>query len=273
MIVTGIFIYPVKALRAFACDSAVVTPRGLEGDRGWLVINQEGKFITQRQIPALARISAAVLPGRLQLCDAQGHTITIAYPHANAARRVVTIWRDQIEASAADTNADDFISAATGVACHLVYLPAGSLRPVDPRFGQPDDHVNFADAYPLLLCNESSLQDLNNRLKNPVPMSRFRPNLVINGAAPWAEDDWRIVKIGDLILEVVKPCDRCQVTTIDQQSGVQPDGSEPLRTLATFRRDAQNHVIFGQNAIGRKLGLIRLGDQVQVLEHKKGPLF
>jgi hypothetical protein len=191
--------------------------------------------------------------------------ITIAEPRPDAPTTDAIIWRDTVQASRAAPAADDWISTALGIECHLVYLHDTASRPVNPRYALPGDTVAFADGYPVLLTSLDSLTDLNARLAAPIGISRFRGNIVISGAAPWAEDGWRRIRIGGAIFRVAKPCDRCIVTTIDPQTGERPDKSEPLRTLGTFRRDARG-VMFGQNLVPQTLGRITVGDPVEVLE-------
>jgi uncharacterized protein YcbX len=164
-----------------------------------------------------------------------------------------------------------WLGGVLGVACRLVYLADAEARAVNPEFGAPGDVVSFADGYPLLLCSAASLAALNAGLAVPVPMLRFRPNLVVEGAAAWAEYDWARVRIGGVVFRAVKPCDRCVVTTIDPETGLQPDPDEPLRTLKMFRRDARGRVLFGQNLVPDGGGIVRVGDAVEVLTEAGAP--
>jgi len=264
--VQALHVYPVKALRGRAPAAVTVAPWGIETDRRWMVVTPEGRFLTQREQPAMARIDAETRPQGLRL-SAEGHApCAVAYPDpATAPRRRVTVWRDEVPALDAGTAAAAWLSAVLGLACGLVYLADPSGRPVDPAFGRPGEHVSFADGFPLLLTTTASLDALNAALPAPVPMARFRPNLVIATTTAWEEDRWRRIRVGGTVLRVVKPCARCLVTTVDQATGARPDKSEPLRTLGRLRRTADG-VIFGQNLIPEGPGPIALGDPVEVLE-------
>ena len=255
----------MKGLRGEAPVSAAVTPCGLEGDRRWMVVGAGGGFLSQRELPAMALVQARISAGGLVLSAAGAAAIAVAEPDAQAARGMVTVWRDSVPAVDGGAAAAAWLSGVLGVPCRLVYLADPAARVVNQDFGAPGDVVSFADGYPVLLASAASLADLNARLARPVEMLRFRPNLVIEGSAPWAEDGWTRVRIGSTVFRVVKPCDRCVVTTIDQHTGLQPDGNEPLRTLMTFRRDARGRPLFGQNLVPDGASMVRLGDQVEIL--------
>jgi hypothetical protein len=189
----------------------------------------------------------------------------VPYPAPDAKTPTVTVWRSTLPAATATETAALWLSDILGRPCHLVFMADPASRPVDPAYAQPHDTVSFADGFPVLLASTASLDDLNTRLANPVPIGRFRPNLVVSNAVPWAEDAWRRIRIGDVVFRLPKPCTRCIVTTVDQQTGERPDPQEPLRTLATFRRGAGG-VMFGQNMVPEAPGRISVGDTVHVLE-------
>ena len=261
--VTGLWIYPVKSCRGIALDHAEVAARGLRWDRHWMVIDEAGRFRTQRDLPAMATIAPAVTPDALVLC-APGRP-DLELPHDGAGEAVVvTVWRDTVAARTVSEAADRWLSVHLGVACRLVRFADDVRRPVDPTYGAPGDETAFSDGFPLLLIGQGSLDELNRRLPRPLPMRRFRPNLVVAGAAPHAEDDWRRIRTGSITLRVVKPCSRCAITTVDPERGVR-DGAEPLETLATYRR-REGRVYFGQNVIPDGAGAVRVGDLVEVLD-------
>ena len=183
--------------------------------------------------------------------------------HEAGQRRRVQVWRDEVDAIDCGPEAARWIGAWMGGSFSLVHMPDDVLRPVKPAYALPSDIVGFADGFPLLIASTSSLDDLNARMDTPLPMDRFRPSVVVTGCAPWAEDEWRRIRVGGLDVRVAKPCDRCVVTTIDQQTAER--GVEPLRTLARFRR-RDNDVLFAQNAIPDSRGWIAVGDLVEVLE-------
>jgi uncharacterized protein YcbX len=178
----------------------------------------------------------------------------------------VAIWKDQCVAVAAGAEADAWFTALLGTPCRLVTMPSSTVRQVDLGYAEPGDPVGFADGFPFLLISQGSLDELNRRLEHPVPMDRFRPNIVVDGCEPHAEDGWSRVTIGEISFRVVKPCARCVITTTDQQTGER--GREPLRTLATYRR-VGNKVLFGQNLIHDGVGAVRVGDPC-VVEPKAG---
>jgi uncharacterized protein YcbX len=249
-------IYPVKSFRGDTFASAEVEPRGLAGDRRWLVVDAAGRFLTQRELPHMAVVGARNEPG--------GVALSVAIPPPGAAARYVTIWRDTVAAVPAGAEADAWLTSALGVPCSLVHQADPSSRPIAPAYAAQGDVVSFADGFPLLLTTTASLADLNRRLRAPVPMLRFRPSLVIEGAPPWAEDNWHRIRIGAAVFRVPKPCDRCIIPTIDQETGSRPDPEEPLRTLKTFRRDSSGRVLFGMNLVPEVCGAVRVGDAVEV---------
>lgn len=260
---SAIWIYPVKAAAGVALTEARVEARGLAGDRRWMIVDPNGRFLTQREHPRLALLKAHAAGGALRL-EAPAHgALDVPVPPPDGAAETVQVWRDTVEATPAGAEADAWLSAFVGAACRLVYMPDASTRPVDPAYGRPGDHVSFADGYPVLLAAEASLADLNGRLDAPVPMNRFRPNLVVRGSEPFAEDTWRRIRIGDVAFRVVKPCARCTVPTVDQATGVA--GKEPLRTLSRYRKK-DGKVYFAQNLIAEQPGTLRSGDAVEVLE-------
>jgi uncharacterized protein YcbX len=264
MIVSGIFIYPIKATSAIAIPQAEVRPRGLAGDRRWVVVDENGKFLQQRVEPRLAQVHAVpAADGGLQVAAPGMSPLAIPVPGGDE-RIPVSVWNDTVDAARAATDASAWFSKFLGMACHLAFMDHTACRPVTSEHGGPADQVSFADTMPLLLTSEASLADLNRRLAAPLPMSRFRPNVVVHGADPWDEDHWKRVLIGEVELEATHPCRRCLVTTIDQQTGRKSPDGEPLKTLATFRRRNQG-VDFGMNLVPRGAGVVRVGDEVTVV--------
>jgi uncharacterized protein len=258
-------IYPVKGLRGLSVASAAVEPWGLAGDRLWMVVDDNGRFVSQREAPAMALIGAEQDGEGLRLTMPGHEPIAVARP--TGALIEVVVWRDVVPALAAGAAADAWLSVALGRSCRLVHMddPAAA-RPVDQGYGEPQDRVSFADGFPLLATNTTSLADLAARAALPdLSMDRFRTNLVIEGAAAWAEDRWTELRVGEAVFAVVKPCARCAVTTVDQERGERHPENEPLRTLFTFRRNERGQPIFGQNLIPRRLGAIRVGDAVEAV--------
>ena len=264
----SLHIYPVKGCRAVDLDRAVVEPWGLAGDRRWLIVDAGCQFMTQRKHPALARVVITGGTGADITVSTGGHpSLRVAAPDDSAELLKVTVWRSTVLAAVAGPEADAWFSGYLGRPVRLVYLDDPTRRAVDPEFGADGDTVSFADGYPLLLTSTESLEQLGEWLTGagdqPVPMNRFRPNAVVAGFEPWAEDRWRRIRIGSVSFRVAKPCGRCVVTTTDQITGVR--GSQPLRILAARRRFGKN-LVFGQNIIPDSPGLIRVGDPVEIVE-------
>lgn len=263
--VSELRVHPVKALHGSTCDRVEIEPWGVAGDRRWMVVDSAGTFVTQRKFPAMAAIAVVDGPEGL-LLSAGGKQLVVPMPGPDAATLDVTIWRDTVRVACGGAAAAAWLSAAIGIGCRLVHMTDPRCRRVNPDYGLPADRVNLADGFPVLLTSLASLADLNRRLPNPVPMSRFRTNIVVQGAEAWAEDRWRRIRIGSVVFRVVKPCQRCTVTTVDQETGERPDRTEPLLTLSRFRRDAAGRIMFGQNLIPETTGCIGRNDYIEVLE-------
>jgi len=271
MHVTGLFLYPVKSLRGHAVSTAEFDDWGFVGDRRFMIVHEaDGLFITQRTHPRLALIDVVLTTEALTLA-ALGHGSVAVPPHASACQRRVTVWKSTTTADDCGDEPAEWLSDFLGLPLRLVRMGGTYQRPIVKPTAQPGDVVSFADAYPFLAISEASLAQLNDRIQEnhgePVPMTRFRPNVVIADCAAFAEDAWSRVRIGDAIFRNGGPCARCIVTTTDQLTGERM-GKEPLKTLATFRRDADDptDVNFGVNLIHEtKRGTLRVGDAVSPL--------
>ncbi|MCB1454678.1 MAG: MOSC domain-containing protein [Rhizobiaceae bacterium] len=264
MHVSMLYRYPLKSAGAEALEATWVAARGFTSDRRWLIVDENGRFITQREQPRLVYVSVerAQDDASIRLSVDGMPDCLISPPGEDGAQRPVVIWDDRVEAVDAGDAAAAWLSAYLETPCRLVYMHDAVRREVDMKYGRPGDVVSFADGYPVLLTTEASLADLNGRLESPIPMRRFRPNIVIDGADAYAEDGWREIRIGEVTFRVVKPCARCVMITLDPDAGVFQ--KEPLRTLAGYRRDG-NKVFFGQNLIPSNEGMIRVGEPVEVL--------
>ena len=262
--VSGIWSYPVKALRGTELQAASVEPLGLSGDRRFMVVDAAGHALTQRTVPSMASVAALIDRQRLRLVGDGDRDLLVPLAPVGPHRTEVVLWRSRVQAADCGDVAAAWLSSRLGQPCRLVYMAEPCSRPIDPTFARPGEHVSFADGFPVLLTSGASLFALNAHSNAPVSMSRFRPNLVVDGGSPWAEDGWRQVKIGPVVFRVAKPCTRCIVVTVDQVTGIRPSRTEPLRTLGTLHRDAAGAIIFGQNLIPERTGTIRLGDIVEV---------
>lgn len=272
MHLTGLSIYPVKSLGGFSVPVAEVDDLGLVGDRRFMLVDETGKFLTQRVLPRMALIRTALSADSLTLSAASAGSCSVprraSLDPRPALVRTVSIWKSEglLAEDCGDAPAA-WLSAALATKCRLVRIGEKFLRPVTKPAARPGDRVTFADAAPLLIISEATLADLNDRIvaqgEDAVPMNRFRPNLVVAGCPAFAEDTWARFRIGSVVFRAGGPCVRCAVPTIDQETAER--GPEPIRTLATYRRDAADstNVNFGQNLINEsKSGALRVGDPV-----------
>lgn len=260
MQLSALNVYPVKSCAGIAVEAWEVDDFGFRYDRRWMLVTPRGEFLTQREVPALSLVRPAIKPPHLVL-NAPGHPELVTALAPMGGRPVATqVWDDPLSVVAPDHRADAWFSEVLGGECVLTYFPDTVVREVNRDWAPRGGRTGFADGFPFLLIGEASLADLNARLAMPLPMNRFRPNLVVAGTTPFAEDTWRSLQVGGIPMEVVKPCARCITTTTDQASG-RRDGDEPLRTLATFRRQ-DNKVMFGQNVVHYGAGVLRVGDEV-----------
>ena len=258
---TGLNIYPIKSTRGIPLDQSEVDEFGLRYDRRWMVVDESGQFLTQRSHSRLALVVPSIQGDRLRVEAPGMSTLEIPLRPSLAVTTSVAVWDDVCVASWVGEHSAEWFSDFLGCACSLVHMADDAVRPADPTFAPPGSRVSFADGFPFLLISEESLADLNRRLAEPLPMNRFRPNLVVAGGEPYDEDRWTQLEIGGIRLRVVKPCGRCVVTTTDQTTGER--GKEPLRTLATYRK-RDGEVMFGQNVVHENTGRLRVGDSVTI---------
>jgi len=270
MRVASLHIHPVKGMRAVDVTRARVEVRGLAGDRRWLVVDEAGVFLTQRSHAKLATVNAA-LDGDALTLSAEGMEALRVRPPDSGVRRNVVVWDAHISAALASADAARALSEFLGENVELVYMDDKAVREKASVWTPAPVPVSFADAFPILVTTTGSLAALNDDIEKHggarVPMARFRSNIVIECDEPWAEDKWDRLEIGEVALDLVKPSDRCIVTTTDQQTGRRM-GKEPLAALARIHRSTDpriNGVIFGENAVPRALGEIAVGDKVTVV--------
>ena len=272
MHLSGLFIYPVKSLRGLAVDAAGIDPLGVIGDRRFLVVDESGRFLTQRTLPAMARIAATLCRDLLTLSAEGAGAVNVARaPDPAAELRTVSVWKSEgLQAEDCGAEAAGWLSDFLHTPCRLVRAGGAFQRPMRKPAAGPGDRLAFADGDPLLVVSEASLADLNRRLAThgdkAIPMDRFRPNLVIAGCGAFAEDTWVRFRVGSITFRAGGPCARCVVTTTHQLTGQR--GKEPLHTLASYRRDVARpgDVNFGQNLIHEtKTGTLRVGEKVELL--------
>ena len=264
LVLSQIFIYPIKSLGGISVASALVQERGLQYDRRWLLVDEENQFLTQRKFAEMALLQVTLLPDGLQISHKIKNTKPLFVPLVPTTQHQfwVNIWDDMCLAIEVSAAANKWFSDVFGRFCRLVFMPDTSRRPVDSEFAFKEEIVSFADGFPLIVIGQESLHDLNQRLPEPVPMNRFRPSLVFTGGSPYEEDTWQNFTIGNLPFKGVKPCLRCVVTTINQQTAEK--GLEPLRTLSSYRQRG-NKVSFGQNVLPMSPGsIVSVGDSLVV---------
>ena len=257
----GIYRYPLKSAAGLACERAALDDFGVAGDRRWLLVDLAGEFLSQRGLPALALLQAVEQGDGLSLAFG-GEQLAVPGPAPGAPTRTVTVWGDRVAALDAGDAAAGWLGERLGTPCRLVYMPADCRRPVDPAYAPAGRRVSFADGFPLLVLTQASLDGLNARLPVSVPMDRFRPNLVIDGAEAHAEDGWRRLRIGAVTIDLVKPCARCVIPSIDQATAARDPHVN--RVLAGYRR-RDGAVLFGQNGLHDGPGTLAVGDPVTVL--------
>lgn len=270
MQLSEIFIYPVKSLRGISLTSAKVEPRGLAYDRRWMIVADGGEtFFTQREFPEMALLTTELTDNHLIIRHLNKPMGILQIPlemPTNGEPITVRIWDDVCRAITVSKEANKWLSEALQTPCQLVYMPDDSRRPTDPKYSQDGDIVSFADGYPFLVIGQASLDDLNTRLPEPVGMERFRPNFVFKHGAAYEEDHWKQFTIGNLNFRGVKKCARCQLTTVNPETGT--FGKEPLRTLGQYRLEGHK-ILFGMNAIwdinNEIEPVIKIGDQINIL--------
>ena len=266
MELSEINIYPVKSLSGISLEKSVVEERGLQFDRRWMLVDAKNQFITQREFPKMATIGVEVLENSLRVLIDGAEKLIPLMPETGEIASV-KVWSSRCRAEVYDDDVNGWFGDVLQTDCRLVIMPMETRRTVNPFYAvrKYKDVVSFADGYPFLLIGENSLDDLNSRLETPLPMNRFRPNFVVKDSEAFAEDNWKKIKIGETVFHVVKPCARCVITTLDQQTGFS-GGKEPLKTLAAFRLKRQK-ILFGQNLIAENFGQeVNSGDKIEIIE-------
>jgi uncharacterized protein YcbX len=265
MHLSEIWIYPIKSLGGIRLSEAQVQERGLQYDRRWMLVDEAGLFLTQRTYPQLTFLYVSLANDGLQITDRRspGETLLIPYSPISAQTMQVTVWDDTVTSLTVSNEADAWLSRILNKKVHIVFMPDTTARKADPRYARRGENVSFADGFPFLMISSASLEDLNQRLPAPIGMERFRPNFVVAGASAFGEDAWILIRIGNIEFEVVKPCSRCILTTIDPVTGEK--GPEPLKTLGSYRR-TNNKVLFGQNLVAVQKGMVAQTDKIIVLQ-------
>ena len=259
-VVSALYVYPIKSCRGIRVSQWPVAERGFFADRRWMIVDAAGKFVTQREVAELSRVHTQLDESIIELSAPGLSPLRLPLTHDAGPPLTVQIW-DDAALGIAHAAGSAWFSRYLGAPHRLVYMPDSHHRRVNPARARSGDIVGFADGYPFLLISEASLADLNARLERPITMERFRPNIVVSGTEPYAEDGYVQVRLGEISFRGPKRCDRCVITTIDPETG--ESGREPLRTLAKYRLQDQK-VWFGMNLIHDGIGTLRVGDAVTV---------
>lgn len=259
IIVSSLNIYPIKSCAGIPVSIAVIDRRGFRNDRRWMIVDSTGKFLTQRVLPRLSLVKTSIEPYSLTVTGPSMAPLDLPVELSGSPTTEVEVWGDRVQALQAGPEARAWFSQFLGIDCQPVFMPESSSRVVDPQNSSQERPISFADGFPFLLISEASLEDLNSRLPEPILMNRFRPNIVVRGCDPYAEDSWKSIRIGGVRFQVAKPCARCVTTTVDQAKGTA--GKEPLHTLSLYR-NRNGKVLFGQNLTHEGTGMLRVGDQV-----------
>jgi len=266
--ISQLFIYPVKSLRGISVSSGLVTDRGLQYDRRWMLVDENNRFLTLREYPKMARIKVELYERGLKIesLEYAGADLKIPFEADEAGFESVTIWNATVDARRVGKDADNWFSDMLGGNCRLVFMPENSLRPVDTTsgFAPPGKFTAFADAYPFMMLGEASMEDLNNRMQIPLTVDRFRPNIVFSGGFPYQEDEMEEFTIGDILFTCLENCARCIIPNIDPEKGIRNKDNEPLKTLSKYRM-RNKKIEFGRNVVHQGAGIIRVDNEIHLL--------
>ena len=263
IVVSALSIYPVKSCRGISLSSAQLERFGLKHDRRWMVVDEKSVMLTQRKITKMCLIQPELNSRGLTLKTASMDALDVEMPLTNN-KVSVKVWDDHCQAFDAGDEAANWLSQVLSTNCRLVYFPDDEFRQVDLNYAKEGDKIAFSDGFPLLLISQASLEDLNQRLVAPVSMNRFRPNIVVTGCEPFAEDTWKEIRLADTTFRIVKPCSRCVIPAINIETAEREE--EPLKTLVSYRK-RDKKIFFGQNVIANTTAKIDVGMAVEVIEY------
>ena len=264
-IISEIWIYPIKSLAGIQVKNAIVKPKGLRYDRRWMLVDKEGRFLTQREHPKMSLFKVTMADDHIEVSRKSESIRVDLNELTNYNFSKVQIWDDEVEVVEVKPEHSAWFSKQLEIECKLVFFPENNRRDIDPEFARMNEQVSLADGYPFLIIGQSSLDELNNKLEAPVSIKRFRPNFVFTEGLPHEEDTWRNITIGSVSFEGVKPCSRCVLTTVNPETSEK--GAEPLKTLSTYRRQ-NGKVYFGENLLAKTVGEISEGDSIEIIDVK-----
>lgn len=265
--VSKLYIYPIKSLRGISRSSCEVSDRGLQYDRRWMIIDNQNRFLTQREYPKMTLIKVELKKDALfvQSLENEDYSLIIPFHIDQNSPVTVGIWNAEVEAKRVGRDADQWFSDLLGVDCKLVYMPDQSMRPVDTTsgFAPEGKFTSFADAYPFMMLGEASMEDLNSRMSIPLTINRFRPNIVFSGGTPYQEDDIEDFSINGIHFTGLENCARCMIPTVDPDLGIFNKDREPLKTLSRYRM-RNRKIEFGRNVVHQSTGRISVGDELKL---------
>jgi len=269
LVVSELYIYPIKSLGGIALSSATLSDRGFQYDRRWMLVDENNCFFTQREFPEMALLQVEVMHAGLRVYHKNNIDSSIIIPFISETNETATvkIWSNECEAQFVSNSIDEWFSEMLSFKCRLVYMPDATKRLVNEKYSLNKEITSFSDSHPILIIGQSSLDELNSRLPEPLPINRFRPNIVFTGGEAFEEDLMEHFIINDINFYGVKLCARCMITTINQDNAIA--AKEPLRTLATYRMK-DNNIFFGQNLLHHGEGTVNVGDKIELMK-KKSP--
>ncbi len=269
--VSQLNIYPVKSLGGISKQTVQLCSTGFEYDRRWMLVDEKNVFLSQRTHPQMVLLHTAQNDDGFIVSKYNDENLSIVIPYVTEAKKKlkVTVWEDICNAVVVSDEHNEWFSDMLHFKCKLVYMPDDAVRLVDKRYAVNNEITSFSDGYPILMIGEATLEHLNNKLKDALPMNRFRPNLVFSGGHAHIEDEMEKFSINDINFLGVKPCSRCVMTTINQQNAEK--GKEPLKTLSTYRMK-DNKIYFGQNVLHHQNGIINVSDTISITQQRM-PLF
>jgi uncharacterized protein YcbX len=272
LIVSELYTYPIKSLAGIALTSATLTDRGFMYDRRWMLVNEDNVFFTQREFPQMALLQVEVADDGLKVYHKNDQQLQVIIPYVAETNETATvqIWNDKCKAHFVSKCVDEWFSEMLSYKCRLVYMPDTTKRQLDERYSLENEVTSFADSHPILIIGQSSLNDLNSRLAEPLPINRFRPNIVFTGGEAFWEDEMEHFTINNINFYGMKLCARCMITTINQDNALA--AKEPLKTLATYRMK-NNNIYFGQNLLYHGEGTISVGDTIHLKKRKSSESF
>ncbi|HEN3566482.1 TPA: YcbX family protein [Yersinia enterocolitica] len=260
-----LYVHPVKSMRGLQLSHAQVSSSGLAFDRVFMITEPDGTFITARQYPKMVMFTPALMADGLYLTAPDGESASIRFNDFLANAEPTEVWGNHFTALIAPAAINNWLSGYFQREVQLRWLGPELTRRVKPM---PEIPLSFADGFPYLLINEASFKELQQRCPGSIKLEQFRPNLLVTGASAFAEDSWQVIRVGDITFDLVKPCSRCVLTTVSVERGRKHPTGEPLQTLQTFRTAENGDIDFGQNMVARNSGIIRVGDEVEILSTK-----